>query len=115
DHPLQLRRRRVEVLGQGGDCHVEGGVAREDDDQVEAQDGQRPPPPFVDGVGGARRESFHLRTPLATLNRSGGSGSWSRYGTNAPVVNPFVPAARGPLVGGSGLRRVEAAGSPALS
>ena len=48
DHPLQLRAGGVELAGQGGQGHVQAGVADDDDHQARAQHGQGPPPPPVD-------------------------------------------------------------------
>jgi len=39
----------VQVLGKRWDRDVEAGVADEDDQQAEAQDGERPPPSWIRG------------------------------------------------------------------
>jgi hypothetical protein len=56
DHPLQVAVGRPEAAlggrpGEGGQGHVEDAVVDDDDDEAEAQDGQRQPAPAIDKVG----------------------------------------------------------------
>ena len=47
DDPLQATRPRVEVLGQGGQRHVEAGVGHHDHHEADAQHAERPPTALV--------------------------------------------------------------------
>ena len=85
DDPLQLAGRRVQALGDRGQRHVEDGVVEADQEQGDAEDGQRDPAPAVARASGrypsGQRHLGHDATSAARAL----SGSLRCYATEGAI------------------------------